>query len=176
MQQRERSHVQPGNRAMEIDGGRPACHDPVRAARSLMRRTDVGVLATLSRADMGQPVGSVVPYLLTVDRRPALRLSAMAHANLDIRSDMRVSLTVTEGPTQRGLDCAWVTMVGEARSLPTERALEISEQYFERFPRRPHRGCAHQFHWIEPTRIRYGGQHGESFWIEPDEWFALAPG
>jgi hypothetical protein len=171
----ETEQMQHANRAMEIDTGRPACHDPVRSARSLMRRAEVCVLGTLSCAQSGHPFGSLVPYVLTVDRRPAVRLSAMAHPNLDIRSDARISLTVTDGAHDRGLDCAWVTMLGEASAIPDHRAREVAERYFDRFPRQPHRECAHHFYWIEPSRIRYGGQRGESFWIESEEWFALAP-
>jgi len=162
------------NRTIEIDGGRPACHDPVRSARSLMRRTEVGVLTTLSRAEQGYPFGSVVPYVLTVDRRPALHLSAMARATLDIRSDTRVSLTVNDPMGRRGQECAWVTMIGDAVSIPAARFREIEQRYFDHLPLRQSRETAHRFYWIDPLRIRYGGYRGESFWIEPEEWFAVA--
>ena len=150
--------------------------DPVRATRSLLRTAREGVLCTQSQALDGFPFGAPVPYLLTVDRRVALRLQATAQHALNVRTDDHVCLTVTaDDALSSSPTIESATALGRLTRVPDDRLEEIELGYWDRHPRRGHRGrTGHNFFWFAPVRLRYWGAHEDAFWIEADEWFALA--
>jgi hypothetical protein len=162
----------------EIDSGRVRCFDPVREARSLMRETQSAILSTHSVAEGGYPFGSLVRILLTVDRRPIMRLRVVAPHCINIQADSRISLTAAEAVNKGDQSYARATLLGTAVPVPSDSVANISELYFEKFPawRPGERAHGHTFFWIEPVRIRYSASQGEAFWIQPEEWFAIAGG
>jgi hypothetical protein len=158
------------------DPALPHCKDPVRAARSLMRRNDHALLCTHSHCLGGYPAGSLVPFVLTVDRHPVLHLPNVAHHTRDLEQDRRVSLTVTEMPTEKHGHAAKVTLLGDARRVPEDRFPDISRLYFDAFPQAwpTQTALGRTFYWIEPVRVHYAGDFGDDYWLPVDEWFALS--
>jgi hypothetical protein len=157
---------------VELDSAWSRRFDPVRAARSLLRDANEGVLSTQSKAVDGFPYGAPVPYLLTVDRRVALRLQVTSQHALNVRANDRVCLTVTGGESTTES----ATALGRLARVPDDRLEEIEAGYWSRHPRRGCKGrTGHHFFWFAPSRIRYWGENEEAFWIEAEEWFALAP-
>ncbi len=159
------------SKMIEIDTAWSRHFDPVRAARSLLRNASEGVLSTQSNALEGFPFGAPVPYLLTVDRRVALRLQATTQHARNVNVDDKVCLTVTADDATT----TSATALGHLERVPDDRLQEIESGYWALHPQR---GCegrtGHHFFWFSPVRVRYWGKNEEAFWIEAEEWFALA--
>jgi hypothetical protein len=165
--------MQNQNRAIEIDASHPRCQDPVREARSLMRRSRAGILSTHSVAADGYPYGTLTRYVLTVDRRPAIRLQAIAQHTRNIVTNSRVCLTVAE--EYRGLARyhARVTLIGDALRVPTDRLDQVMDEYYQTFGESDDATTGFLYYWLEPVRVRYSSDRGEAFWIEAQEWKSL---
>jgi putative heme iron utilization protein len=71
----------------------PAVAEPTYAerARTLMYRSRVGSLSTLSRKQPGFPFGSVMPYGLDEQGRPIFLISTMAMHTQNLQADPRVA-------------------------------------------------------------------------------------
>ncbi|HWH09922.1 MAG TPA: DUF2470 domain-containing protein [Solirubrobacteraceae bacterium] len=94
---------------------------PAEEARTLVTRTFVGALATLTPS--GDPWASLVTFGLLDDGAPVLCLSHLAEHGRNLAADPRVSLMITEvdRPTDP-LAAARVTLAGTAHR-PTDPAL-----------------------------------------------------
>ena len=165
--------MQHTNRAVEIDASRPRCQDPVREARSLMRQSRAGILSTHSVAEDGYPYGTLTRYVLTVDRRPAIRLQAIAQHTRNIVANRRVCLTVAEEYRGRARYHARVTLIGDAVRVAVTRLRQVMDEYDETFGETDDGTAGFLYYWIDPVRVRYSSEHGEAFWIEAEEWRSL---
>jgi putative heme iron utilization protein len=147
-------------------------------ARRLLRRTDSGILSTMSVELPGYPFGSVTPYAMTHGGNVAVYVSAIAQHTSNMRADARVCLTVIEskgGANQQAV--GRVTVVGDAREVPADARTAVRKRYFDFFPEAREYAGTHDFlvYWIEPKRVRYIGGFGQIYWVEPEDWAVPAP-
>jgi len=143
-------------------------------ARRLMRRMAAGVLASHSVSVEGYPLGSLVPFVLTPEGRCVVYVSRIAQHTMNMKRDVRVSLTVVEaaldGSEGDPQASGRVTVLGDASELEGEARDAAQARYQTFFPEsRGHEG-AHDFgFWqIEPVRVRYIAGFGAIHWIEKD--------
>src|ERR1700761_8646685 len=87
--------------------------DPVKAVRSLLRRSRQGALATLM-AGSGDPYCSLVNVATLVDGSPLLLISRLALHTKNILADARVSLMVDQHAEGDPLQGARITLMGKA--------------------------------------------------------------
>lgn len=147
------------------------------AARSLLRRRDSGLLATISLELPGYPFGSVTPYVLLPDGRCVIYVSSIAQHTHNMNADPKVSLTVTEQGDAAQQALGRVTIVGDATLVPEAALPAARDRYFAFFPSARKYEDTHDFslYWITPKRVRYIGGFGAIFWIEADRWALPEP-
>jgi len=147
---------------------------PGAAPRAYLRRHHGGVLSTISKRLAGYPFGSVVPFVLDHEARPAILISRLAEHTRNIGSDGRVSLLVNDasGDLQAG---ARLTLVGDAARA--EGNLEILRtRYLSYFPD-AHRLFAlgdFMLYHIQPRQLRWIGGFGDIQWISDADYFPPA--
>lgn len=116
----------------------PAVPEPTYAerARTLAYLGRTASLATLSRRHPGHPFASVMPYALDVDGRPLFLISAMAMHTQNLEADARASLLITQpGWTGDPLAAARLTLMGEARRVPSAETPAVRTAYLARHER-----------------------------------------
>jgi hypothetical protein len=98
--------------------------------RTLLSRTTVATLSTLSRKHVGFPFGSLMPYALDHQGRPLFLISNMAMHTQNLRSDPRASLFVAQTLTDGDpLGAARATLIGQAEPLPENEVASAREFY-----------------------------------------------
>src|SRR6201989_2214752 len=95
--------------------------DPSRLARSLLRRSRHGALATLM-AGSGDPYCSLVNVASHSDASPILLISRLALHTRNILADNRVSLMLDERIAGDPLEGARIMIAGRAEELSGEAA------------------------------------------------------
>jgi len=100
-------------------------------ARRFLRRHHAGALATLSKRLGGYPFGSVVPFVLDHDARPAILVSRLAEHTKNMTADPRVSLLVQDA-AEDVQNAARLTLVGDAEAVADPSA--IVARYLRCFP------------------------------------------
>src|SRR3982751_4670427 len=90
--------------------------DPGRLARSLMRRSRQGALATLM-AGSGDPYCSLVNIACYFDASPILLISRLALHTKNILADNRVSLMLDERAAGDPLEGARIMLAGRAEEI-----------------------------------------------------------
>src|SRR3981189_745221 len=106
--------------------------DPSRLARSLLRRSRQGALATLM-AGSGDPYCSLVNIACHFDASPILLISRLALHTKNILADNRVSLMLDERAAGDPLEGARIMLAGRAE----ETAGEAADILRRRYPRGP---------------------------------------
>src|SRR5213082_3149965 len=95
--------------------------DPSRLARSLLRRSRQGALATLM-AGSGDPYCSLVNVAAHADGSPILLISRLAVHTKNILDDSRVSLMLDERAAGDPLEGARIMLAGRAEEAAGEGA------------------------------------------------------
>ena len=155
--------------------------------RTLVSRTTVATLATLSRKHAGFPFGSLMPYALDSAGRPLLLISNMAMHTQNLRADPRASLFVAQTLTDGDpLGAARATLIGQAEPVPEGEVASAREFYLT-----THENSRSWvdfadfgFFRLEPADIYYVGGFGVMGWVaardyaeaSPDPLAAAAPG
>ncbi|QPF84329.1 HugZ family protein [Bradyrhizobium genosp. L] len=108
--------------------------DPARLARSLLRRSRQGALATLM-AGSGDPYCSLVNLASHPDGSPLLLISRLALHTKNILADARVSLMLDERVGGDPLEGARIMLAGQAEEVTEEAARELaSRRYLSAHP------------------------------------------
>src|SRR6059058_3594060 len=113
----------------------PAVPEPgfAERARTLLYRSRIGSLSTLSRTHPGFPFGSVMPYGLDDHGRPIFLISTMAMHTQNLQAEARASLLVTQEETDgEPLGASRVTLVGNVHPVPDTELAEPRKLYLER--------------------------------------------
>ena len=155
--------------------------------RTLVSRTAVATLSTLSRKHAGFPFGSLMPYALDPQGRPLFLISNMAMHTQNLRVDPRASLFVAQTLTDGDpLGAARATVVGQAEPVPESEVATAREGYLT-----THENSRSWvdfvdfgFFRLEPVDIYYVGGFGVMGWVaardyqeaSPDPLAAAAPG
>jgi putative heme iron utilization protein len=139
-----------------------------REARRYLRAHRSGVLSTLSAKLGGYPFGSIVPFVLDRDGRPAILISALAEHTRNLAADPRASLIVHDyvEDVQTG---ARLTLVGDAAQVGDDGA--VRARYLRYFPAAQDLLALGDFSFwaIAPRRLLFIGGFGRIHWIEaPD--------
>src|SRR3954452_18205949 len=96
--------------------------DPGRLAKSLLRRSRQGALATLM-AGSGNPYCSLVNLASHPDASPILLISALAVHTRNILADSRVSLMLDERAAGDRLEAARILLSGHGEPADTDKDL-----------------------------------------------------
>jgi putative heme iron utilization protein len=107
--------------------------DPSRLARSLLRRSRQGALATLM-AGSGDPYCSLVNVASDFDAAPILLISRLALHTRNILADSRVSLMLDERAAGDPLEGARIMLAGRAEEAAGEPAEILRRRYLHAHP------------------------------------------
>jgi putative heme iron utilization protein len=107
--------------------------DPARLARSLLRRSRQGALATLM-AGTGAPYCSLVNVASAPDGAPILLISRLAVHTRNILADPRVSLMLDERAAGDPLEGARIMLAGVAEPAEGDVAANLRQRYLNAHP------------------------------------------
>ena len=107
--------------------------DPARVARSLLRRSRQGALATLM-AGSGDPYCSLVNLASAPDGAPVLLISRLAVHTRNLLADPRVSLMLDERAPGDPLEGARIMLAGIAEEAAGDAAAHLRERYLAVHP------------------------------------------
>jgi heme iron utilization protein len=107
--------------------------DPSRLARSLLRRSRQGALATLM-AGSGDPYCSLVNVASHSDASPILLISRLALHTRNILADNRVSLMLDERAAGDPLEGARIMLAGRAEEAAGDQADILRRRYLNAHP------------------------------------------
>src|SRR6476620_9424958 len=107
--------------------------DPQKAAKSLLRRSRQGALATLMAAS-GDPYCSLVNTANHADGSPILLISRLALHTKNILADSRVSLMLDERAAGDPLEGARIMLAGRAEETEGETAAILRRRYLNAHP------------------------------------------
>ena len=107
--------------------------DPARLARSLLRRSRQGALATLM-AGSGDPYCSLVNVASNADAAPILLISRLALHTRNILDDSRVSLMLDERAEGDPLEGARIMLAGRAEQAGEGEAELLRRRYLSAHP------------------------------------------
>jgi putative heme iron utilization protein len=107
--------------------------DPSRLARSLLRRSRQGALATLM-AGSGDPYCSLVNVAAHADGSPVLLISRLAVHTKNILDDSRVSLMLDERVAGDPLEGARIMLAGKAEEASGDDVAVLRRRYLSAHP------------------------------------------
>jgi putative heme iron utilization protein len=107
--------------------------NPVKLARSLLRRSRQGALATLM-AGSGDPYCSLVNVASHADGSPILLISRLALHTQNILGDARVSLMLDERAAGDPLEGARIMLAGHAEPAAVDDAAVLRRRYLNAHP------------------------------------------
>ena len=107
--------------------------NPSRLARSLLRRSRQGALATLT-AEGGDPYCSLVNVASHPDGSPILLISRLALHTRNILADSRVSLMLDERAAGDPLEGARIMLAGRAEEAAGDEAAILRRRYLNAHP------------------------------------------
>src|SRR6266850_3546841 len=107
--------------------------DPSRLARSLLRRSRQGALATLM-AGSGDPYCSLVNVASFADGSPILLISRLAIHTKNILDDSRVSLMLDERAAGDPLEGARIMLAGKAEEASGDDVAVLRRRYLNAHP------------------------------------------
>src|ERR1700753_703323 len=111
----------------------PAYFDPAGLARSLLRRSRQGALATLM-AGCGDPYCSLVNLASAMDGSPILLISRLALHTKNILADARVSLMLAERAAGDPLEGARIMLAGRAEQAEAGDVAALRGRYLNAHP------------------------------------------
>jgi hypothetical protein len=107
--------------------------DPAKLARTLLRRSRQGALATLM-AGNGDPYCSLVNVASHADGSPILLISRLAVHTKNILADSRVSLMLDERAAGDPLEGARIMLAGRAEEVPPDQLELLRRRYLNAHP------------------------------------------
>jgi putative heme iron utilization protein len=107
--------------------------DPAKVARSLLRRSRQGALATLA-AGSGDPYCSLVNVASHADGSPILLISRLALHTRNILADFRVSLLLDERGEGDPLEGSRIMLAGRAEEASSDDATILRQRYLNAHP------------------------------------------
>jgi putative heme iron utilization protein len=129
--------------------------DPAKLARSLLRRSRQGALATLM-AGSGDPYCSLVNVASHADGSPILLISRLALHTRNILADARVSLMLDERAPGDPLEGSRIMLAGRAENASGDDAAILRRRYLSAHPSA---GAFVDFKDFSFVRIRPAGAH-----------------
>ena len=144
-------------------------------ARTLAWLGRTGSLSTHSRKFPGFPFGSLMPYAIDPQGRPAFFISSMAMHTQNLQQDQRASLFIAQ-PDVAGdpLGAARVTILGHVSEAP---AGEVKELYLSRHETAKFWQDYTDFAYyrLQPTAVYFIGGFGVMGWISAEDYENAQP-
>ncbi|MGY8876872.1 MAG: HugZ family pyridoxamine 5'-phosphate oxidase [Pseudoalteromonas sp.] len=143
-------------------------------ARTLVYKTNAGVMSTISNNLRGYPFGSVTPYMCDEQGRVYFFISDIAQHTKNLKHDSRMSLTVYDAADYGDQnEHGRVTLVGDGSIVPSEQAHTLLNNYIALYPEAASYRNAHDFQlWqLDVVRVRYIGGFGKIFWLLPTGFY-----
>lgn len=138
-------------------------------AKRLVRQQHSGVLSTHSVAEAGYPFGSIVPYFMTSQGNLIIYISAIAQHTRNIKSNVKVSMTIFDALEDDSQAAGRVTVLGDAYPVTDDT---LMAQYLALFPQATGYQQTHDFQLYEISthRVRFIGGFGQIYWLNKEDW------
>ena len=162
----------------------PSKQQSIIHARLLLRRSEVGVLSTHSKACAGFPFGSVSTFISTHEGDVIFYVSDLAQHTKNIDHNDKMCLTVfSASESDLGKDSddpnaeARLSLLGRAQKLEEEEKEPVSARFFKLYPESRKYQKAHDFDFykMRTERARFIGGFGDIHWINEDSWRLPTP-
>ncbi len=142
--------------------------------RTLVYRTHMGTLSTLSAKHPDWPFGSLMPYGLDEKGRPTFLISTMAMHTHNLIRDPRASLFVSQ--TDSGgdpLDASRVTLMGETSKVPEDELGDVKELYLSRYKNARYWVDFDDFSFyrMDINDIYFVGGFGAMGWVAVEDYY-----
>ncbi len=154
----------------------PSIPEPTYAerVRTLVYRTQMGTLSTLSAKHPDWPFGSLMPYGLDEKGRPTFLISTMAMHTHNLIRNGRSSLFISQ--TDSGgdpLDACRVTLMGESTKVPVDELAEVREMYLSRYKNASYWVDFDDFSFyrMDIKDIYFVGGFGAMGWVTVPEYY-----
>lgn len=143
-------------------------------ARTLVARTNLGTLGTLSREPSGYPFGSVAAFAVTPAGDILLLTSDLAEHTKNFRQDPRASLFVSETEVPDAVAAERVTLLGR---VEIDEDAEHRALYLRTVPSAEQYAGFQDFHLfrLRVEEVRYVGGFGRMSWVAVEAWRASTP-
>jgi putative heme iron utilization protein len=140
--------------------------------RRFLRQHRAGVLSTHSTRFEGYPFGSVIPFVLDLEARPAFLISSLAEHYRNMFANPKVSLLVQDASVSDVQVAPRLTLVGDAAPMATEVLEHIRPRYLRYFPDSSQllEFGDFSFWCLTPVSIRYVGGFGKIHWVSTSEF------
>jgi len=155
---------------------RPPAPEPTHAerARTLVARSNRGVLSTVALDPAGYPFGSVATYAIDDAGRPIVFVSTMAEHTRNASADPRASLIVTEDFPEGSdpLAAGRVTLIGDLREVTGAERPAVRDAYLAANPASAYYIDFGDFSFwrLEVRSVRYVGGYGRMSWVEAGDY------
>ena len=141
--------------------------------RTLVYRTNIGTLSTMSEKHPGSPFGSLMPYGLDDKGRPLFLISTMAMHTHNLIKEPKASLFVSQ--TDSGgdpLDASRVTLMGEVTKVLEDETPAVRELYLSRYKNASYWVDYDDFSFyrMEITDVYFVGGFGAMGWVTAEEY------
>jgi heme oxygenase (biliverdin-IX-beta and delta-forming) len=141
--------------------------------RTLVYRSNVGTLSTMSEKHPGSPFGSLMPYGLDAKGRVVFLISTMAMHTHNLIQDPKASLFVSQ--TDSGgdpLDASRVTLMGQVTKVPDDETKNVRELYLSRYGNASYWVDFDDFSFyrMDITDIYFVGGFGAMGWVTSEEY------
>jgi putative heme iron utilization protein len=146
--------------------------------RTLISLVSIGMLSTLSRKHPGFPFGSLMPFAIDPDGRPAFLISNMAMHTQNLKADSRCSLFIEQAVADGDpLGAARATLIGHAEPVPEGDTALVREQYLARHENSRYWVDFTDFGFfrLHPIDLYYVGGFGVMGWVEAEDYKHAAP-
>ncbi len=142
--------------------------------RTLVYRTQMGTLSTLSAKHPDWPFGSLMPYGLDEKGRPTFLISTMAMHTHNLIRDVRSSLFISH--TDSGgdpLDASRVTLMGETAKVSEDEESGVRESYLSRYKNASYwvDFDDFSFYLMDIKDIYFVGGFGAMGWVTVEEYY-----
>lgn len=163
---------------------KPSKQQAITNARLLLRRSEVGVLSTHSKACDGYPFGSVSTFMSTHEGDIIFYVSDLAQHTKNLQHNAKMCLTVFSAD---GADVgrhsddpnaeARLSLLGHATPIAKEDESITADRFFRLYPDSKQYQQAHafEFYKMHIDRVRFIGGFGDIHWISESDWRQTTP-
>ncbi len=162
---------------------KPSKQKSINHARLLLRRSEIGVLSTHSKACDGYPFGSVSTFMSTHEGDVIFYISNLAQHTKNILHDNKMCLTVFPSSSTAGQHDddpnanARLSLLGTVKTIDKKNDDVIAERFFKLYPdsRKYYKTHDFYFYKMSTDRVRFIGGFGDIHWINKEDWLYESP-
>lgn len=149
-------------------------------ARRLLRQSELGVLSTHSKANVGFPFGSVTTFMSTAEGEPIFYISDLAQHTRNVLDNPKMCFTVFSGSEATEDDAnagARLSILGEAAEIGADEVQHVAKRFYALYPKSEKYQNTHDFKFfkLKCHRVRFIGGFGDINWICKENWLLPSP-